>query len=236
MEKRFYMIFFSKQKECEWLNDMGKKGFCLTKINDSCYHFTLYSKQVFHYSIEHLDFPVGSEKCNEYFEELSNNKITHLFTKGKWSYFYTISAAIVQNKNTLKNNRSVYGWRTFYLFVFSLISSIFCGYHVFASKYILNAGHTGTGRLQPFKINDETYFNSLKELLNKFAEFLNNGYLSVFRNIFGENDSAVVLAFLIPITIVLIVYFALNLNECVRYKYLIARAPNKQLEGIKNAK
>ena len=48
---------------------------------------------------------------------------------------------------------------------------------------------------------------------------MNNTYLKLFTNIFGDNSVALVMAFLLPITIVLITLFSLNLDEYIFWKY-----------------
>ena len=55
MHKSIFKVFFSHEKETDWLNRLGKQGYLLCGISDSKYLFEINDGVEYKYSIEHLD-------------------------------------------------------------------------------------------------------------------------------------------------------------------------------------
>lgn len=217
--KRCFKLFFSKHEECQWLNKMGVKGYRLEKISRSYYYFEHEKNTIFSYSIEYLDCPQKSEQAIEHFEIRKNKGENHLFRKGKWDYFRSNGKKInltAEGKNKISN---LYFWRTLYLFFFSLVSTLLCGYQMFALTYLEIFEHRGDGKFDMLVPKGKPFFDKLKLFWNEILDFFNNTYFKIFTKIFGENPVALVMAFLLPITIVLITLFAMNLDEYIFWRF-----------------
>ena len=113
----------------------------------------------------------------------------------------------------------MYFWKTLYLFFFSLTGTLACGYQVFALKFLEFFGHKGDGQFDMLPLEGSKFLIAIKNLWNGILNVMNNTYLKLFTNIFGDNSVALVMAFLLPITIVLITLFSLNLDEYIFWKY-----------------
>ncbi len=230
MDKSYFKIFFSKIKERKWLDEMGDEGYLLTKIKDSKYYFSHSDERKYKYSIEFLDMPPQSQKAEEYYIELEKSGIKPILTSGNWVYFVKSNGNIVHTANVYKKNGNFYLWRSIYLLFFAVFGAIVCGYQAYASKFLPYMGHTSDGKLALLEIKDSEsvlieMLNIVKNWANKLFEILNNGYLGIFRNIFGDTDAAVAFGLILPIVIVLTVLFALNLDQYLEYRSLI---PNKR--------
>ena len=223
MENSCFKIFISKNKECLWLNDMGKRGYKLIKIADSKYYFVHSNNNKYFYSIQHLGFATKSEQAEQYFSELEKNGVFPFLTGGDWTYFYSMKP-IEDTPEVYKKSSNVYFWRSLYLFFFSVVCAIVCGYQAFVGNFIKAAGHSGNGLIRSFEIKGVSLLDTLKIWLNGIIEFLNNTYIKLFVNIFGESDASIALAVLIPILIILTVCFAINFNE-----YLVTKKRFKEL-------
>ena len=226
MEKTCFKIFFSKYKEVEWLNSMGKQGYLLKKIRDNKYYFDRSNKYTYNYSIEHLDVAVHSNEADEHFTSLKKRGINPIISSNTWIYFCAVNNNIPLTRDICKKNSVVYFWRSLYLLFFSVIGTILCGYHTFATKYITDVGHNGNGRIPLFEKNG-TVYNSL----NRLFDLISDTYIKLFVNIFGENDAALTLSVVIPITIILTVFFSLNLHE-----YFVWRTLSNNTKEVTNAK
>ena len=231
MEKSCFKVFFSKNKECRWLNSMGEKGYLLTKIKDNKYYFTHSKKHTYSYSIEHLDSAIQSEEAEKYFASLEEKGIVPIIYGGCWVYFSAINKTIQQTCEIHKKNSSVYFWRALYLLFFSCVGAVLCGYHAFAADFIVNVGHMGKGRIPLFDIKGDSLLDTLKDVLNHLFDFLSDTYIKLFTMMFGENDAALALSVLIPATIVITVFFALNI-----YEYFVCRKLAKSHKEATNAK
>lgn len=218
MEKSYFKVFFSKYKECDWLNRMGEKGYFLTKISDSRYYFKCSDEHKYKYSIEYLNVSAKSDEAISYYDSRRNYGVFPFISSDNWVYFYVEDGNIEDSLSIHQKNAVFYFWRSLYLFFFTLVSAVLCGYHYFAGDFIKRAGHSGNGSFGLLEVKGTSFLDTLKSLWNNVLEFINNTYLKLFALIFGENDSSIVLAFLIPVVIVLTVLFALNLNEFVTCK------------------
>ncbi len=217
--ERYFKIFFSKNKESLWLNKMGSEGYFLEKIDFHKYQFSRYKNSTFCYSIEHLNSPLKSDEADEYYNTRNQKGEKLLFRKGKWDYYCSTGKKINITAEAKKKISDMYFWKTLYLFFFSLTGTLACGYQVFALKFLEFFGHKGDGQFDMLPLEGSKFLIAIKNLWNGILNVMNNTYLKLFTNIFGDNSVALVMAFLLPITIVLITLFSLNLDEYIFWKY-----------------
>lgn len=232
--ERCFKFFFSKYAECEWLNKMGAKGYFLEKISDHFYYFTVNKNCSYSYSIEYLDLPQKSDAAIEIYESRESKNEIHLFRKGKWDYFYTTGKRIKLSADSKKKISELYLWRSIYMLFFSITGTVLCAYQIFAKKFIIDVfGHRGDGQFDLCKLGSNKTLNALKEFWNKILTFFNDTYFKLFTKMFGENSVALVMAFLLPITIACIVFFALNLDEYIFWKYIHSDKLNSKSKAVK---
>ncbi|MBE6691801.1 MAG: DUF2812 domain-containing protein [Ruminococcaceae bacterium] len=223
----YFKVFFSKFEECKWLNSMGEKGFLLNKKSFCRYYFTKDENKKYYYSVEYLDYPVKSQQGEEELNNREANGINYLFTRGKWSYFYSTIKSISLTSASKKKIADLYLWKSLYLLFFSGFSWILWGYQKFAVDYIVRYGHIGDGQFDMLKLEGGGFLDSLKTFWNGVLVLLNNSYFKIFTSIFGENSVALVMAFLIPVAIVLTILFALNVIEFVFWQFMSGRKSTK---------
>lgn len=223
MTKSFFKVFFSKSKEQDWLNELGKDGYLLKKISDSKYYFDISDSDKYTYSIEYLDCSPKSEMADEYYKSREEKNIVPIITSGNWVYFCGTNSIIEDCSEIYNKNSSFYFWRCFYLLFFSVFGAVLSGYQAFAAKFIPAVGHTGNGRFGLLELEENAadfvaFLNVLKKWWNGILELLNNTYLKLLTNIFGENDTVFVQAIVIPLVIVLSILFALNFEQYILYR------------------
>lgn len=230
MEHKYFRVFFSKIKEVSWLNKLGKEGYLLTKIADSRYFFTRNEGKIYSYSIEFLDASPKSDTAAEYFESKMEQQIYPVIAGKNWVYFVSEINAIEISADTYKKNSKFYFWRCCYLMFISVLGAIVCGYQAFASAFILNAKHTGTGNIAITKVKGNSFWDAICKAWNSILEFINNTYLHMLRVIFGESDAVFIIAVCLPVVIITAVLFAFNLNEYISFKGLEYRTRHMKSE------
>lgn len=231
MEKSMYKFFFSRIKEAEWLNAMGSEGYLLTEINDSKYTFIKNdeNENKYYYSIEYLEGSPQSHSSVEYYKSREGLDIKPLISAGNWVYFVRQNEPIEISTETHKSNSSVYLRRTIYLLFFSLCGAILTGYHIYAAKFLEGIGLAGDGRITKklAKVNSDNFFeqvlNGLKAIVNFIFKMINN-YFDFWTDIFGKNEAVAVLSVVIPITLILIVIAAFNIDEYLKHRYLFKKS------------
>ncbi len=238
MEKVIFKIFFSKSKECNWLNSLGKQGYLLSKISDSRYFFSVSENKVYSYSIEYLNSSPNSEDSEEYMLKQKENGIYPIITGKNWMYFASETTIIEPSADVYKKNSIFYFWRWLYSLLFSVLGALVCGYQAFASRFIIDTGHTGTGHIKISEVEGNSFGDVIAKAWNQILRFIDNTYLKMFRNIFGGSDAVFVLAVAVPVVILSVTYFTFNFDE-----YLIQRKMAKNhvsrrsvIKGDENAK
>ncbi len=235
-----FKVFFSKYEECKWLNSMGAQGFFLNKKSFCRYYFTKNDNVKYTYSVEYLDYPVKSQQGIDDLKERETKGINHLFTRGKWSYFYSTSKAIDLSSASKRKIANLYLWKSIYLLFFTGFSWILWGYQKFAAEYIVRYGHIGDGQFDMLKLEGGGFLDSLRTFWNGVLVLFNKSYFRIFTSIFGENSVALVMAFLIPTAVILTVLFALNVSEFIFWRFMSGikstKLQKKVKKGIKNAK
>ena len=232
MQKSFFKVFFSKIKENEWLNTLGKSGFLLEKISDSKYYFSQNEGTVYNYSVELLDCPIKSEEAEKYFDKRRDENIRPIITSGRWVYFVAENKDIEITAEIYRKNSIKYFWRTLYLLFFAIVGAVVCGYQVFAIDYLERAGYTGNGLIDKLSVGSSgtSFDNVLDAILtpvNYVIDFLNENIMIWLGETFGQSDAVVILVFLIPIVTALFVVSAFNLDEYINYRILIKNINNK---------
>ncbi len=225
MKTSFFKIFFSKRSEEQWLNAMGEKGYALTEIKDSQYSFTLSDKDKYTYSIQYLDCSPKSEDAVNYFKSLEKDHIKPLVSSGNWVYFAKSNGTITPSSEVYRKNAVPYFWRALYLLFFAVCGAIVCGYQAFSIGYLERIGHTGKGMIEKtYEISQKGGFynkllNVVKHIGNALFKTLNE-YFKLWTSIFGESDAIAVISIVAPITIVLLILGALNLERYFTYRSL----------------
>ena len=141
---------------------------------------------------------------------------------------YTIATNIIDNtiikptSVSYKNNALPYFWRTIYLLFFTVMGAIFTGYQAFAAAFLTRVGYDSDGYIGLIEIQSDASPNgrAFKTFVNSLVEFINEYYLSFFVEKFGASDACIVLGSLIPVVLILLVFFALNLDEYIVWKML----------------
>ncbi len=222
MKNHYLKVFFSKKKEIDWLNSMGKQGYLLTKVSDSKYYFTHSDKHKYSYFIEHLNSAVDSEDSAEYISAKQSAGATLVTNIGLWAYFVYNEPTYKPNTTAYKNNSIPYLWRTIYLMFFIIMGAIFAGYQAFAADFLTRVGYESDGYIGLIQINSDasTFGKGFKTIVNSLVGFINEHYLSFFVEKFGASDACIVLGALIPVILILLVFFTLNLDEYIEWKML----------------
>ncbi len=237
MEVKFFKVFFSKHKECQWLNELGESGHLLTKINDSRYHFEKSDEHKYKYSVEHLDFSPQSNDAQIYFKSRLNSGVKPLVSDNNWVYFVSENEGIELDNKVFKKNALYHFWRFIYTFFFAQCGSFLVGYHIFSIKLLERLGQAGDGRISSY-LSLSRSTSILYALLNLFKRIGNymidvlNGYFKIWTHFFGESDPIAVISIVIPITIVLFLIAAFHFNEFLLYKKLSKGIQNNQQEDI----
>ncbi len=231
MQKSFFKVFFSKIKENEWLNLLGKEGYLLEKISDSKYYFSQKEGVVYSYSIEHLDCPIKSEDAEAYFDKRRSENIFPIITSGRWIYFVAENAEIEMSTEIYRKNSVLYFWRTLYLMFFAIVGAVVCGYQVFAIDYLERLGYASDGLIDKLSVGSSgtSFDNTLDSILtpvNYVIDFINENLLVWIGDTFGRSDAIVILAFLVPIVVALFIIGAFNLDEYINYRIKISKKQN----------
>ena len=217
MDKSVFKIFFSKEKENKWLNEMGKLGFLLNSVNDSNYKFTFCEDKVFHYSLENLDCSPRSEEAVEYFKSRESLGVTPILASGNWVYFVSNKSEIECTEEICKKNAAVYFWRTLYLLFFAICGAILCGYHIFMAGYLHTIEQAGNGQIAMLSTDGKiALLNVIKTGFNYVLKAI-NAYFRIWTDIFGENDAVAVVAAIIPIVIILLIIATFNLDSYIGF-------------------
>ena len=225
MQKSVFKVFFSKNKENEWLNKLGALGYRLIGINDSNYTFEVDETKRYHYSIQYLDYSPFSDDATEYYQSQKENGTIPLVCSGNWVYFANGDGEIEPIAETYRRNALYYFWRILYFSFFTLLFSVICGYHAFAVKYLERVGYSGNGQIREMlEITDdgktfEGLLNALKEVANFLLRLLNS-YMKLWTNVFGESDAVAVISIAVPVILVLLAFLANYVNEFYTYKKL----------------
>ncbi len=235
-----FKVFFSKEKEQNWLNSMGEKGFLLTSINDSKYSFTKSDEEdhTYCYSIEYLCCSPKSEDATDYYKSREQEGIVPLVSSGNWVYFAKTDGNIAPNADVYKKNSVYYFWRTLYLLFFAICGAVVCGYQAFAIDYLKQIGYHGSGQItKVFELSDKKGFteaalNLFRNIGNIFFKMLNR-YFKVWTDIFGESDAIAVISIVAPITIILLIIGALNLERYISYRKQAKQLGDKKTDQFK---
>lgn len=217
MDKSVFKVFFSKDKETKWLNQLGRDGYLLDSVNDSKYRFIKHEGKVFYYSIEYLDCSPRSEGANEYFKSREDLEIMPILASGNWVYFVSDKSEIECTEEICKKNSKVYFWRSLYLLFFAVCGSILCGYHAFMVDYLQIIEQAGDGQIEMLSTNGSiAILNLIKFGVNYILKAI-NAYFRIWTDIFGENDSVAVISAIIPIILILVVIATFNLDSYIFY-------------------
>lgn len=217
MDKSVFKVFFSKEKESNWLNRLGKEGYLLDSVNDSKYRFIKHEGEVFYYSIEYLDCSPRSDEANIYFKSREELGITPILASGNWVYFVSKQSEIQCTEEICKKNSKVYFWRSLYLLFFSICGSVFCGYHIFAASLLQNLDQAGNGQLDLLATNSGfAILNVLKSGFNYVIKAI-NAYFRIWTSIFGENDAVAVVSALVPFVLILLIIATFNIDSYICY-------------------
>lgn len=236
MEVSIFKVFFSKRKECAWLNQLGKSGHLLLKIKDSKYYF-LKNDNVYSYSLEHLGFSSQSEKAEEYYRSRAENGVKPIIYDKNWVYFVHENGDFEPDKNVIRKNASYHFWKMLYYYFFALCGCVFCGYQAFSIEFLKRVGQAGDGRITTLlsMSRSTSFYTALINVLKKIGNYLIkvfNGYFSIWTDIFGEYEPIAVISVIAPITVFLIVIGSFHFEE-----YLAHRSDNKVcILNVKNEK
>ena len=217
MDKSAFKVFFSKEKENKWLNEMGKHGFLLNSVNDSNYKFTFCEDKVFNYSIENLDCSPRSEEAVEYFKSREELGIIPILASGNWVYFVSEKEEIKCTEEICKKNGRVYFWRSLYLLFFAVWGSVLCGYHIFINSYLQAIEQSGDGQIELLATNGGSAILNVIKIGFNFVLKALNAYLRIWTDIFGESDAVAVVAVIIPVVIIMLVIASFNLDSYVEF-------------------
>lgn len=221
MEKKLFKIFFSKEKELKWLNELGQKGYLLSSINDSKYTFNVYDGKEYYYSLEYLEYSPRSTSATDYYNSRMDDGVIPLLSSGNWVYFAKEGGEIASDAEIYKKNSRFYLWRIIYLSFFAFCGAVLCGYHAFAIGYLKKIGHVGNGQIREMlEITDKGSFlegllNALKSFANFFLSLINK-YIAIWTKAFGESDAMAVISFAVPITLIVLIVLAFNIDEFIR--------------------
>ena len=237
MEKAIFKVFFSKSKENDWLNSLGKQGYLLTKISDSRYFFTVSEDKVYSYSIEYLNCSPNSSSAEEYMLGRKEQGIYPIITGKNWMYFASECTDINTDAEVHKKNSIFYFWRWLYSLLLSVLGAVVIGYQAFASRFILEVGHTGNGHIKITEVSGNSFGDAFAKMWNGILSFIDKTYLELFRNIFGESDAVFVLAVAVPLVIISSVYFTFNFDEYLIQRKLAKKCelPSNEIEVEQNA-
>jgi hypothetical protein len=229
----FFRVFFSRRKECEWLNKLGQSGHKLLRIKDSKYYFEK-NDSTYSYFIEHLAFSSQSDLASEYYTSCIGRGIQPVIYDKNWVYFVSESEGLEMGSSAYMNNASFHFWKMFYYFFFSLCGCVFSGYQVFAIEFLKRIGQAGDGRITTFLSlgRSNSILVALLNVLKRIGNYLIkaiNGYFSIWTNIFGEYEPIAVLSVIVPLTLILLTMVAFHLNEYISYRLDI-----KKISDINN--
>lgn len=234
MNTSVFKIFFSKLSEEKWLNTMGEKGFELIGINDSKYTFSKSENLKFTYSIQQLGFSPKSTDAIDYYKSLEAEGIKPALSSGNWVYFVKSNGEIITSPDVYKRNAMPYFWRSLYMLFFGLCGSVVCGYQIFAIKFLQRVGYDGKGFIEKtYNTTDDgglftIAVNALKGLGNIFFKLL-NAYFKLWTNAFGNSDAVAVISIVAPITVLLLIFGAINLQKYLQYRTLYK---DKQVKSV----
>ncbi len=224
MQTSFFKIFFSKTKEKNWLDKLGKQGYLLTEIKDSKYYFEHSEEHTYTYSIENLGASSESEIGMEYISSYKEKNVDFVLEKGTWSYFVSIDNEFIIEPSVYKKNNEVYIWRMLYLGFFAIASAVVFGYQLFATDFLVNIGHKSDGGLA--YVPEESRLDAFQ---NACFKVLNQTYFIPFRLIFGLNDASVVISLVLPAMIILGVLFVFNLDEYLNNRSFYKNKVSKEV-------
>lgn len=236
MTKKVFKLFFSRLKEEKWLNEMGKKGYLLKGLFDSRYSFEYNEGHTYSYSVQNIGASVKSDTASEYFSQLEKENILPILsTNGNWVIFCREDKEIPRSAEVLTKNGLVYRIRSLYLYGFSLVIALVCGYQFYAIDYLVGVGYK-SGPVGLLELASETSFfskilNGAKGIVNYLIELLND-YFSVWIKLLSNcenpdcttvdhvcgSDAIRVLAVLLPLLVILIIIATFNLDEWFSYR------------------
>lgn len=225
MQKTYFKVFFSKIKECEWLNKMGDSGYRLIKVSDSKYTFAHSDEHKYCYSVEYLENSPNSDVSVEYYESRIPEGIKPVLVSGNWVYFMREDQPIVCSSSVYKQNAKFYLPRVLYLYFFSLVGCLVNAYQFYSIGYLDKIGHLSDEIvINPQEIEDAKnifgkILNAAKGLLNKLID-LANDYFNLWFKAFGVNDAVAVISIVLPITLVVLIIASLNLDEYLKHRKL----------------
>ena len=223
MATSLFKVFLSKEKENKWLNLMGSKGYKLISINDSKYSFEISEEHTYSYSVEYLGCSPRSEGAVAYFETLKEKDIFPVLSSGLWVYLCKIDGVINTTADAYKKNATCYFWRAFYMLFFAICGAIVCGYQAFAVNYLKIVGYDGMGMItKTYEMSKKTdilhkTLNVLRTIVNFLYTMLNK-YFQLWTKSFGRSDAVAVISIVAPITLVLLVWGAIELEKYVSYR------------------
>lgn len=222
MEVSIFKVFFTKRKECAWLNELGKSGHLLLKIKDSKYIFEK-NDSTYSYSIENLGFSSQSKDAEAYYALRVHDGIRPIIYDKNWVYFVSENKAIECSEKAILKNASFHFWKMFYCFFFAFCGCVFSGYQVFSIELLKRIGQIGDGRITTLLLMNRSnsiftaLLNALKRIINHLIKAI-NGYFSIWTEIFGEYEPIAVLSILIPITLLLLIFGAFHFDEYIHYR------------------
>ena len=155
-----------------------------------------------------------------------------MLSSGNWVYFAKEGSEIVSNYEIHKKNSIFYFWRIIYLSFFAFCGAVLCGYQAFAVGYLKRIGYVGNGQIREMlEITDKGSFlegllNALKGVVNFFLSLVNK-YISLWTKAFGESDAIAVISIAAPITVIVLLCLAFNINEYIYCKQEAKRFTEK---------
>ncbi len=239
MDKSVFKVFFSREKEADWLNRMGKEGYLLLAISDSKYKFSYTEGAKYWYSIEHIGCSPLSDEAVEYFKSREESGIMPVLSSSNWVYFVSTEAEIECTEDICKKNARFYLWRIIYLLFFSVCGAVLCGYHAFSIGHLQAIEQVGDGQIDLLATGTTmTLFNAIKIGFNYVLKAI-NAYFSIWTDLFGKNDAVAVIAAIVPIMLILLVIASFNLDSYILYtkkkKSLKTIGKMSEIEGVYDA-
>lgn len=200
--------FFSSAKECDWLCELGQKGYLLVAKTENAYTFEL-TQRALYYSVEWLDQSPECEESLDYFKSRKENGVELATTYSLWAYF--VSAKPIETSDEAKQRIAIrYRNTAFWLCLADLVTAVLIGYHLSIRPFL------ESNSVVPESPVLETSSNHFMQLLYRLwfgAEKIFYFYTDLCTGIFGNTKAAFTLGILIPLAIVLSVLSALWIRE-----------------------
>lgn len=198
-EKRVTKSFLSSVKECNWLNELGQKGYRLVSKRDGKYVFEEDKLHTWYYSVEWLDCAPDSEKGQAYIRSREACGAELAATFSLWAYFISqdpIPVCDEGRKRTAVHYRNI----ALLLYLFDAIAAVLIGYHFMIRSFLEKQGVLL--KAPELKKSGNVVIDLARRLVYG-AKKLVYLYGKLWGRLFGESKASLVLGCLIPLVIVL---------------------------------